>query len=186
MRSIHHFPDRLPELHDRAVHLRELNETDIPGWYLRATDIESAELAGDPVPTCLEMGRPWLQRQRDALRDKRALRWAIVPSGASESIGTIGLTLSAPGSSMAELGIVIARAHWGRGLGTLAARLVLDHAFETLQWTEVGAEVLQRNLRSIRLLERSGFRLIRVQPPTDAEPEVLLRYSLTAEMHGAR
>ena len=64
--------------------------------------------------------------------------------------------------------------------------LVLGHASETLQWSEVGVEVLPRNLRSVRLMEKSGVRLVRVLPPTDAEPEALLRYSLSAGRQGAR
>lgn len=59
------FPEALPDLLGDSLHLRELCEEDIPAWFARASDIESADLAGDPVPESIEAGALWLQRQRD-------------------------------------------------------------------------------------------------------------------------
>lgn len=172
------FPEAMPDLFGASVHLRELTEDDIPAWFERASDIESADLAGDPVPESIGMGLPWLRRQRDHFRQKLALRWAIVPTGLTVSVGTVGLTIKFNEERAAELGIVIARAHWGRGIGTSATHLVSHYAFTTLGLTEIQAEVLQRNPASIRLLEKTGFQLLRVTPATAAEPEELLLYAL--------
>jgi len=43
------FPDAVPELFGDQAYLRELSERDISAWFARATDIESADLAGDPA-----------------------------------------------------------------------------------------------------------------------------------------
>lgn len=170
------FPDTLPVLRDEIVCLRALEESDIPAWFARASDIEAADLAGDPVPASVELGVPWLARQREVFRLRTAMRWAIVPKGVGEGIGTVGLTLPEPQAAEAELGIVVGRPYWGRGLGTAAVRLALRYGFEVLQLQQVRAEVLQRNPASIRLLEKSGFGFVRLQPPTPAEPEVMLQY----------
>ena len=45
-----HFPDAVPALFTKMLYLRELTEHDVPAWFERASDPESAVLAGDPIP----------------------------------------------------------------------------------------------------------------------------------------
>jgi ribosomal-protein-alanine N-acetyltransferase len=80
---------------------------------------------------------------------------------ANESVGTVGLTITSKEHRAAEFSIVIGRAYWGKGIGTAATALVKDYAFGSLGLAELHAEVLQRNIASIRLLERAGFQLVR-------------------------
>jgi RimJ/RimL family protein N-acetyltransferase len=48
---------------------------------------------------------------------------------------------------------------WGRGYGTDATRLMLDHAFETLGLHRVALSVFEFNTRAIRSYRRCGFQL---------------------------
>jgi ribosomal-protein-alanine N-acetyltransferase len=89
-----HFPDAVPALCGDMVYLRELTEDDVPAWFERASDLESAVLAGDPIPESVEMGVQWLQRHREQFRHQAGIRWSIVPTGATDSVGTIGLTVT--------------------------------------------------------------------------------------------
>jgi ribosomal-protein-alanine N-acetyltransferase len=159
-----HFPDAVPALFGDTLYLRELTEDDVPAWFERASDPESAVLAGDPIPESIEMGSQWLQRHRERFHQQAGIRWAIVPKGSTDSVGTIGLNITSREKRIAELGIVIGRAHWGKGIGTSAAHLVTGYAFSTLGLAEIQAEVLQRNLASRRLLEKVGFQLLRAIP----------------------
>jgi len=178
------FPDAVPEFFRDAVHLRELTEDDIPSWFERASDPESALLAGDPIPESVEMGFQWLQRHRERFRQQAGIRWAIAPQGFTQSIGTIGLTITSKEERIAELGIVIGRAYWGKGIGTAAAHLVVDYALNILGLAEIQAEVLQRNLASRRLLEKVGFHLLRTIPgdrQSDTNSEDVLLYALRSQ-----
>jgi [ribosomal protein S5]-alanine N-acetyltransferase len=179
------FPEALPHLAGESVHLRELTEDDIPAWFARASDVESADLAGDPVTKSMEAGAAWLQKHRDLFRKKAGLRWAIVHTGTIGSVGTVGLAMRSNNDRTADLGIVIARASWGKGIGTSAVRLVSHYAFTKLGLTEIHAEVLQRNPASIRLLEKTGFRRLRAIPPTATEPEELVLYVLSLSIASA-
>ena len=158
------FPDAVPTLLGDVVYLRGLTEDDVPAWFERASDPESAVLAGDPVPESIEMGSHWLQRHRERFHRRSGIRWAIVPNGSTDSVGTIGLAITSDEERIAELGIVIGRAYWGRGIGTSAAHLVTGYGFSTLGLAQIHAEVLQRNLASRRLLERVGFHRLRTIP----------------------
>ena len=179
-----HFPDRVPTLFGDRLYLRELTEADIPAWFERASDRESAVLAGDPIPESIDMGIQWLARHRERFRRQDALRWAIVPTGATDSVGTIGLTITSKDERHAELGIVIGRAWWGKGIGTCAARMVTDYGFSTLGLAGMYAEVLQRNLASQRLLEKVGFQLVREipgDPRSDTDAEDCFLFGLFSE-----
>lgn len=175
------FPESLPILAGESQSLRELREADIPGWFARATDREAADLAGDPVPESIAEGAAWLQRHRERFMRRTGLRWAIVPRGTFDSVGTVGFSLDAPGALSASLGIVVARSSWGHGIGTAAMSTAIRYAFAELGLQEIRAEVLQRNAASIRLLGKCGFALDRVLDPTPDEPEVMLLYKRFAD-----
>ena len=173
------FPRAIPTLLAESVSLRQLGEEDIPSWFERATDAESADLAGDPIPASQEMCVAWLEKHRDQFRRKVGLRWAMVPRGSAISVGTVGLVIKPGNDQCAELGLVVARSWWSKGLGTAAVRLVTHYAFSEVGLSEIRAEVLQRNRASIRLLEKTGFSLVRVLPTTASEPEVMSLYALS-------
>jgi ribosomal-protein-alanine N-acetyltransferase len=182
------FPNEVPELFGDTIFLREITEGDIPAWFERASDPESAVLAGDPIPESIEMGFQWLHDHRERFCQQTSIRWAIVPKGFTQSIGTIGLTIKSKEECIAELGIVIGRAYWGKGIGTSAARLVIDYALNILGLVEIQAEVLQYNMASIHLLEKVGFHLLRTMtgdPQSDTFSEDLFLYVLASQNKSA-
>ncbi|WP_245235443.1 GNAT family N-acetyltransferase [Mesorhizobium erdmanii] len=150
--------EAVPKLTTQRLVLRAPSERDIPAWLARATDVESASLAGDPVPDDISAGERWLARSRQRFADGRAIQWSIDRVGVSDAIGTITLSFGATGARTAALGFVLARAHWGHGLGSEAAREVLCYAFETLALEQVKAEAAARNLASLRILAKLGFK----------------------------
>src|SRR4051794_11829390 len=141
---------RFPKLTTPRLVLREPSERDIPAWFARATDVEAASIAGDPVPDDMSAGERWLARSRQRLADGKAIQWSIDLAGITDAIGTITLSFGAIGAKAAALGFVLARSHWGHGLGSEATREVLRYAFETLALEQVTAEATTRNLASLR------------------------------------
>jgi [ribosomal protein S5]-alanine N-acetyltransferase len=51
------------------------------------------------------------------------------------------------------------REHWGKGVGTLAARAMIQYGFEVLGLARVHAVALVENVRSARVLEKAGMRV---------------------------
>ncbi|MBT1157141.1 GNAT family N-acetyltransferase [Aminobacter anthyllidis] len=151
-------PVLFPKLTTPRLVLRAPSERDIPAWFARATDFESASLAGDPVPDDISAGARWFARSRQQFIDCKAIKWSIDQVGISDAIGTITLSFGATDAQTAALGFVLARAHWGQGLGSEAAREVLRYAFETLTLQQVTAEAVARNFASLRILAKLGFK----------------------------
>ena len=155
------FPAAVPGLRGEIVSLRKLAEDDIPAWFERASDPESAGLAGDPIPESIELGFTWLTRHRERFSQQAGIRWAIVPKGSTGSVGTVGFSITSTEARIAEIGFVVGRAYWGRGFCTAAVKLAIGYGFHVLGLAEVRAEVLPRNLASRRVLDKMGFRIER-------------------------
>jgi ribosomal-protein-alanine N-acetyltransferase len=153
-------PDVFPELRGDGVWLRALSEDDLPAWYGRLTDVEAAALAGDPLATSMQTVIDGLAFHRNAFRTKQAIRWSIVPDIVGESVGTIGLGGFVDDRLLASLGAAIGRRHWGLGIATAAARLVINYAFASLDLEIIEAVTLPENMRVARVLDKLRFRHI--------------------------
>ncbi|WP_246672931.1 GNAT family N-acetyltransferase [Mesorhizobium sp. B2-3-11] len=150
--------EAVPRLTTARLVLRAPGEQDIPAWFARASDVESASLAGDPVADDISAGKRWLALARQRFADGRAIKWSVDQAGVSDAIGTITLSFGANDPKTAALGFVLGRAHWGQGLGSEAAREVVRYAFETLALDQVTAEAAARNVASLRILAKLGFK----------------------------
>lgn len=80
--------------------------------------------------------------------------------GDAAFIGMVGLTRVrfAPLEGVVEVGWRLARAHWGRGYATEAARAWLRHGFEAHEVAEIVAFTVPANLASQRVMLRLGMR----------------------------
>ena len=76
--------------------------------------------------------------------------------GEDQVIGMIGLR---PRGSKADIGYVLARPHWGRGLMTEAGRAIVDLAFADPAVYRVWAVCDADNAASARVMEKLGMTL---------------------------
>ena len=74
-----------------------------------------------------------------------------------EFIGYIGLAIpgfETPFTPCVEIGWRLSAEHWGHGYATEGAQALLNHAFTTLQLSEVVSFTVPANLRSRRVMEK--------------------------------
>jgi ribosomal-protein-alanine N-acetyltransferase len=92
-------------------------------------------------------------------RSGRRLYWVAELVSDGRAVGTLGLIFSsARHHRVAEFGYGFAPDTWGTGLFGEAARAVLTYGFETLRLHRVQAITRATNSRSIRGIEKVGFR----------------------------
>ena len=91
-------------------------------------------------------------RERDEL-----YQWALRLEDGT-LIGTATLHAFSLVNRRCGIGYMLARAHWGRGLMHEALDALISHVFEFTGIERIGADVDPRNVRSIALLKRLGFR----------------------------
>ncbi|MCZ6853228.1 MAG: GNAT family protein [Gammaproteobacteria bacterium] len=150
-------PDEFPTLRRNGLLLRELNESDLPAWYARLADTQSAALAGDPVATSLRDVEAGLAHHRKAFCDKEGIRWAIVPDELGISVGSFGFDNFDEPNFSVGLGGAVGREHWGQGIAPVACTAIIEYAFAELEIERIQAETQTVNLAAVRVLEKLGF-----------------------------
>jgi len=78
--------------------------------------------------------------------------WAVADKADGTLLGMCGFV------ERAELGYILGKPAWGKGIATEAARACLRHGFERLGFDAIGAGALRENLASRRVLEKLGMR----------------------------
>jgi RimJ/RimL family protein N-acetyltransferase len=86
------------------------------------------------------------------------LQWIIARREDDLAIGSCTLFRFEREHRRAEIGYILRRDHWGRGLATEALEALFAHAFGALGLHRLEADVDPRNVASIRLVERLGFK----------------------------
>jgi ribosomal-protein-alanine N-acetyltransferase len=96
--------------------------------------------------------------QRDWEQDK-AYAFGIFLAGSNEQIGRVALSNVVRGAwQNATIGYFMDQQHNGKGFMTEAVKQAVAFAFEEAGLHRVQAAVMPRNVGSIRVLEKAGFR----------------------------
>lgn len=86
--------------------------------------------------------------------------WAVEAPGVAPLVGLVGLarpSFQAPFTPCVEVGWRLARAHWGQGYATEAARAAIRDGFDRLGLDEIVAFTVPGNTRSRAVMERLGM-----------------------------
>jgi RimJ/RimL family protein N-acetyltransferase/protein tyrosine phosphatase (PTP) superfamily phosphohydrolase (DUF442 family) len=110
-------------------------------------------------PNTREETQDFLTRQttRPAGEDRRSFELAIVLREENELIGGVGLRVRNPQSREGDIGYVLNRKWWNRGIVTEAAQKMLDFGFDLLGLHRLVATADTRNVGSLRVMEKIGM-----------------------------
>jgi len=130
-----------------------------------AADVKLAMgLWGDPEVTRL-IGGPFSRAQVEerlareiAMQESHGVQyWPMFLLATGEHVGCCGLRPYGSEDGVFELGIHVRRSHWGQGYAEVAARAVINHAFQVLGAKALFAGHNPANEASRRLLAKLGF-----------------------------
>ncbi len=151
------FGNRLPTLDGGRVKLRWLTDHDVPAIFSIFGDPEVARYWGFAKLSDLAAGAALLAEIHKEFRSGTLFQWGVEAAD-GHLVGTCTLARIDLSNRRAELGFALGRAFWGRGYMAAALTVLLEFAFGRLGLHRVFADTDPRNARSIRLLERLGFR----------------------------
>ena len=151
------FPETFPQLETERLVLRELADSDARALFLNYSDEEIAKNFLEAPLTDMEQAAQFIEAFKAEFGQGEAITWAVTLKSTDEFIGTCSYMIEA--NSCAEIGYDLSKAHWGKGLMSEAMRAIIEYGFDELGLQKVKADTLSENARSIRLLERLGFRL---------------------------
>jgi [ribosomal protein S5]-alanine N-acetyltransferase len=150
--------DQLPRLQGRNVGLRSLTDQDASALLDLFGDPEVMRFWSTPPLPDLAAATALIAEIRAGFSDRRFFQWGICARATGEVVGTCTLFNVELAHRRAEIGFAIRRSMWGRGLANDTLGTVIAFAFGPLDLHRLEADADPSNERSLRLLERQGFR----------------------------
>jgi ribosomal-protein-alanine N-acetyltransferase len=149
----------MPTLVTPRLRLRPFTETDLEDVWVYASDPEVSRWVKWDTHRSLDDTRAFLRWTVDAYNLPEPSTWAIADVATDRVIGSIGWASWHPTHGRGEIGYVLARHAWGRGLATEAVRAVIRYGFEQLELHKITAHCHVQNIASRRVLERVGMQI---------------------------
>lgn len=110
--------------------------------------------------------------------------WAIQEKVSGRVVGLICIDIQS--RTRGDVGYVVARDYWGRGIATEATKAVIDFGFKVLELKRIEALCDPRNVASARVLEKCGMRYEGLMKSYYRVHELMCdrkMYAITAEMY---
>jgi len=153
--------------------LRPLRDDDLDEIGPLLGDRDALALWGEPLDR--EGARQWIARNKERYRAHGFGRCAVVLRATGTLVGDCGLHRTVIEEvSEVELGWIVARAHWGEGIATEAARAWRDYAFTRLGLDRIVSMISEQNLASRRVAEKLRMTVERTAVWSETE---MLMYS---------
>jgi RimJ/RimL family protein N-acetyltransferase len=111
---------------------------------------------GEGVSWPAERSREFVERQVALFAERRFCLWKLLLKEGGSPIGFCGLQ-PLRGTPDIEIGWWLARAFWGKGLATEAARVALRDGFERVGLTRIVSIAQPANTPSIRIMQKLGM-----------------------------
>lgn len=151
--------DRL-RLRTERLDLRPLGLDDLDAMAMLLGDAEALALWGDPLDR--DGARAWIERNLARYEADGFGRCAVLWRETGELVGDCGLiSTTVEDTPEIELGWIVRRDHWGRGIATEAAAAWRDAAFGAFGLERIVSMVSERNVASRKVAEKLGMRVER-------------------------
>ncbi len=147
-------------LETRRLTLRPLRDDDLDDICLLLGD--RAALGGWVEALDHDGARQWIERNVGRYQADGFGRCAIVLRATDQLVGDCGLIrTTVEGVDEVELGWIVRRADWGKGIATEAAQAWRDHAFSELGLHRIVSMISEQNVASRRVAEKLGMSIER-------------------------
>ena len=148
----------LPQLTTPRLLLRKFKRSDVQAMFSYASDPQVTLYTPWVHHQDLKTTRQFLATVLKAYRQGHPAPWAIVLRRTGHVIGAIGLKNWSLQHARAEVGYVLARQYWGKGLVTEALNAVLAFGFSHMELHRIEAKAVPENRGSTRVMEKAGMK----------------------------
>jgi [ribosomal protein S5]-alanine N-acetyltransferase len=148
----------LPEIETERLLLRRMRLDDAEAMFAYASDPEVTRYIPWDTHRSIEDSESFLTFAIEGYERGDFGGWGVVLKDSGVFIGTCGLDAGyAPEHARAELGYVLSREHWGKGLMPEAVRAVIRFGFGRIGLNRIEARCIAENTASARVMEKAGM-----------------------------
>jgi ribosomal-protein-alanine N-acetyltransferase len=148
----------LPELETERLLLRKMRLDDAEAMFAYASDPEVTRYVLFETHRSVEDSESFLRLATEGYERGDFGGWGVVLKDSGAFVGTCGMDVGyAPEHARAELGYVLSREHWGKGLMPEAVRAVIRFGFRRMDLNRIQARCIAENTASARVMEKAGM-----------------------------
>ncbi len=151
-----HF-DPFPTLTTDRFVLRQISQDDAEMMFEMRSDREMMAYIPRPLAKTMEDATALIQTMLDGGEKGESFLWAISYKNDTKLLGTIGYYRLKPEHYRAEVGYLLHRDYWQKGIMYEVLQSVLEFAFKDMNCHSIEAIIDPDNVASARLLEKCGF-----------------------------
>ena len=147
----------LPTLETERLILRKMVLNDAEAVFAYASNSEVSRYTLWETHRSIEDSRAFLEFATQKYGNGGEPDWGIVYRGNGCLVGACGLVNWEAEHARAEVGFVLSREYWGRGLMSEAVRAILRFGFERMNLNRIEARCIAENAASARVMEKAGM-----------------------------
>jgi len=149
--------DIFPILTTEKYILRKAVEGDVDEVFAFRSDPDVMKYIPRPLAQSKEDALGVIKMMEDVLTKKEGINWAITSKENDKMMGVIGLYRIAAQNFRCELGYMILPKYHNQGIISSLIPIVLDFAFNSLQFNSIEAVIDPRNKASEVVLQKNRF-----------------------------
>ena len=146
-----------PRLETERLILRALTPDDATAVFAYAADPEVARYMVWEAHRSMKDAEAFLELTMGRYESGDAPDWGIVYKGDGRLVGTGGFVGWEREHARAEVGYVLNRVYWGRGLAAEALRAMISFGFARMGLNRIEARCIAENAASARVMEKAGM-----------------------------
>ena len=125
---------------------------------LRSSD-EINKYLDRPKANTLDDALSFITKIINGIAKNESIFWVVTPKGGSKFLGSICLWRISREEAKAEIGFELLPENHGKGIMQEVIPEVVRFAFEDMKLRSIEAELSPRNVKSLKLLEKNGFKI---------------------------
>jgi ribosomal-protein-alanine N-acetyltransferase len=148
----------LPEIETQRLLLRKMRLDDAEAMFAYASDPAVTRYVLWDTHRSIEDSESFLRLAIEGYERGDFGGWGVILKDSGAFIGTCGLDAGyAPEHARAELGYVLSREYWGKGLMPEAVRAIIAFGFARVELNRIEARCIAANIASARVMEKAGM-----------------------------
>lgn len=167
-----------PTLRTDRLILRQLKDTDENEIFAIRSDDRVNEFLNRQKANSIEDARDFIHKIDKNILKNESLYWGVALQNDNKLIGTICFWNISIDKDTAEIGYELQPPFQGKGYIQEAIEKVIQYGFENMKLVSIVAEPEEGNLKSIKILEKKGFKRISSSDSFEMGPHKIIAYSL--------
>lgn len=146
-----------PVLETERLRLRKITEQDIESMFAIRSDADSMRYVPRPLAKTREDVTAHIKMINDGIEKNEFINWGITLKNKDEMIGILGFYRIAKEDNRAEVGYMLNKNFYRKGIMQEAIQAALIYGFEEMKLHKTDAVIDPRNTASENVLLKAGF-----------------------------